>query len=210
MTGTLGRSESGRKIEQAAIDTAVKWGTTYIADAERNHGIPPMSVPVPGKGSFTTVGSVFEKWTEQAMPAVMVIAPGLGGDPRREADRTYTAPINIGIGILASSTFEGAGREIAQLIGAAFREMFLEVPLVGLEGRIDEIEYRDERYNDIPSRGEYNLGSARLVYTVWIKKWAGGGRPRNLTTPPADPYAVPQGWSTVESVHSQINVEDPS
>lgn len=202
---TFGTWLAPRQVEQALIDHCLKWGVHYIAEAERQFGIPARSLPVPERGQYTTVRDEFEKWPEDQTPVVLVIAPGLRGEPRREADRTLTAPVGLGLGVVASIPgFEGMGAEVAQLLGLSLRNLILTLPPEGIE--VEAVDIVDERYGDIPSDKSRSMGAARFVFNYWVRNWADlKARPKKLADPLDDPYAVPEDWPRVESVFTTIN-----
>jgi hypothetical protein len=198
LNGTLGAAVTSYRIEQSLIDTMVLWSETFIANQERIQGLSARTIPVPERGQFTTVSETFQKWPENATPAILVLAPGLAGQPRVEADRTLTASVAIGIGIITTSTVPGGARETAHIIGAAYRQLLLRVKPIGLSGYFDGMRYIDERYNDMPGTDERNKASARLVFTMNIRRWADArGRPIDMDRPPENPYDPPEGWPTV-------------
>lgn len=205
---TFGTWTSPRHVEQAIIEHCVKWGETFIAEAERQFGIDPRSIPVPEEGQYTTVRDTFEKWPEDQTPCVLVISPGVSGTGRMEADRTITGAVGIALGVLATSAFQGAGAETAQIIGVALRQLLLStVPIEGLQ-LAEPAELVQEGYGDIPASGDRTMGSSRLGFVFHVKNWAAfGGGPLDRTTPPDDPYAPPPDAPRVESVFSQVNSE---
>lgn len=195
-----------RQVEQAIIDHCVKWGETYVAEAERQFGIPPESIPVPAQGQFTTVRRIFEKDPEDQGPAVLVINPGLAGAPRREADRTLTAPLALGLGFAMNIAIEGAGAEVAQILATAYKHLMLQ-PLPMLNIDRESIQLVDEKYDDVPRGAERSLGTARLVFVLWVRKWAAlTGGPLDRENPPPDPYEPPEELPRVETVFPQINL----
>lgn len=199
---------SPRHVEKAIIDHCVKWGETFIAEAERQFGIEPRSIPVPQEGQYTTVRDTFEKWPEDQTPCVLIISPGVAGTGRMEADRTITGAVGIALGVIASSAFEGAGAETAQIIGVALRQLLLStVPIEGIQ-LAEPPELVQEGYGDIPASGERTMGSSRLGFVFHVKSWAAfGGGPLDRETPPDDPYAPPPDAPRVESVFWQVNSE---
>lgn len=195
---------SPRHIELAYKDHLGKWITTYIAEAERQFGIPARSIPVPGAGQFTVHRSEFEKYPDDQTPAVLVLAPGLAGTPRREADRSLTAPIALAFGVIAAGgpTFEDQAAEVAQIIGLAIREIVRNLEPEDIE--VDGIELLDEQYGDIEQRG---MGSSRVIFRVWVKNWAPGrARPIDLSNPPIDPYQPPGDWPLVSTHNVYLNL----
>jgi hypothetical protein len=186
----FGQWTSPRHVEVAYVDLVSKWIMEYVAEAERQFGLDIRSVPVPAKGQFTVRRSEFIKWPQDQSPAVLVFAPGLVGEPRREADRTLTAPLGIGFGVVAAAgaIFEDAAEEVAQILGVCIREIVTHLPPEGIE--VAGVQLLDEQYGEVDKRG---LGSSRIIFQVWIKNWgAGKGGPFNREVPREDPY-VPSG-----------------
>lgn len=204
LVSVYGKWIAPRHVEQAIIDHLVLRGAEYIAEAERQFGIEPRSIPVPQEGQFTTVRDTFEKWPEDQTPVVLIMSPGVSSAPRRETDRSLTAPVAIALGVIVSSGFPGAGAEAAQIIGTAFKNLMLQLPPAGLDTA--GVELQVEAYGDIPAAGERTMGSSRIGFHVWVKNWAAlGGGPLDRNAPPPDPYVAPGDWPRVESVFSQIN-----
>lgn len=202
---------SGRHVEQAVIETCVKWGEEFVAEAERQFAIPARSVPVPDEGQFTSTSETFEKWPEEETPAVLVLAPGLAGVPRKEADHSLTAPVAVGLGFLVSTGHgTDANRELAQFYAAAYSELILRMPLqlLGVRLGVEFVEYRDERYTDIPGKRERVLGAARLVFVIGVKNWRSlRGLPPE-PDPRPNPYIDPPAeWPTVGSIFRTFNDE---
>lgn len=191
----------GRQVEEAVINTCLKWGRAWLAEAERQLGIEPRSLQVPARGQYTVRAEQFRKWPETQTPAVLVLAPGLTGSPRVEADRSLTAPVGLALGFLASSPIDGAARELAQIMAAAYTEVVLRHPLEFADGTkldVAGIDYLDERYADIPVEKERYMGAARVVLTIWVRGWRSKkGGPIDRDNPPTDPYEPPGDYPTV-------------
>lgn len=195
---------SGYHVTKAVIDTAVKWGETYVAATERMFGIAPHTIPVPERGQFTISANEFEKWPEQQTPAILVMAPGLGGEPHREADRSLTAPVAVGLFIIVATPHGvEANREAAEILAAAYGQLFLRQPVEGIQTA--GIDYRDERYGEVPGDAGRTLGAARVVFNIWVRNWRTLKRGAlSVTEPPDDPYEVPGDLPRVESVFPTI------
>lgn len=200
----FGTLMSPRHIELAYIAHVSKWITTYIAESERQFGITARAVPVPQPGQFTVHRSEFEKWPEDETPAVLVIAPGLAGTPRREADRSLTAPIALAFGVIAAAgpTFEDQAAEIAQVIGLNIREIVRNLKPDGID--IDSIELLDEQYGDVEKRG---LGSSRVIFRIWVKNWSPSrAAPIDRSDPPDDPYVPLSTWPLVAETNLYLTL----
>lgn len=194
---TFGKWTSPREIENGYIAHVDKWLTTFIAEAERQFGIPPRTVPVPRLGQFTVSRDEFQKYPEDQTPAILVMAPGLAGEPRRESDRSLTAPVALAFGVVAASPFvdDNAAAEVAQVIGLSIRELVLRLPPEDLD--VIAVTLIDERYGDIEKR---SMGSARIVFQVDVAGWSPGkGGPVDRIVPPADPYLPPGDYPTVQT-----------
>lgn len=192
----FGTWTSPRHVETSYIDLVNKWLPTYIAEAERQFGLAARTLPVPERGQYTTSRDQFQKWPEDQTPAVIVLAPGLAGDARKEADRSWTAPVGLGFGVIAATPFFEAATELAQILAVAIREIVLHLPPEGI--KVDSVELLDEQYGDVENRA---LGSSRVIFRVWVRNWGSGeGGPINRQDPPDDPYTDPGERPTVTSV----------
>lgn len=212
MTGTFPNFLTGRHVESAIIATCVKWGEEWLAEAERQFGLAPHTLPVLAEGQFTTTSATFEKYPEDQLPAALVIAAGLAGKARREADRSFTAPVGIGIGFLVSTGHGAdANRELASIYSATYCELLLRHPLEpafdGTIVKLDEIIWEDERYGDVPGQREKVLGGSRIIFTFWVKNFRDAhGGPPDRTDPRPDPYGVPTpGLPTIQTIFRSLN-----
>jgi hypothetical protein len=210
MTGTFKPFITGRHVEEAVTNLCVKWGAEFVAEAERQFGIEPRSVPVLERGQFTSVSDDFEKMPEDQLPVCLVLAPGLAGTPRREADRTLTAPVAVSLGFLVGVGGHGidASRETSQVYAAAYSELLLRMPLEGIQ--VDDAPmYVDERYGDVPGKAGRTLGGSRIIFIIWVRNWRSlTGGPPSRTDPRPDPYVEPPPLGVVETVFRVINGEE--
>lgn len=193
---TFGNWLSPRHVEAAYIDHVVKWLETFVAEAERQFGFTARSIPVPHRGQFTVSREDFQKMPEDQTPAVLVLAPGMAGEARREADRSLTAPIALAFGVIAYTPAleQGLATEIAQILGLAIREIVLRLPPDDLE--VKGVRLIDERYGDLEER---SMGSSRVIFTVDVANWSpGSGGPVDRTDPPEDPYDPPGNYPLVQ------------
>ncbi len=195
---------SPRHIELSYIEHLDKWLEVFIAEAERQFGIEPQLIPVPRRGQYTVSREEFQKYPEDQTPAILVLAPGLAGEPRREADRSLTAPIALAFGVITSSapfTDNDAATEVAQVIGVAIREIVLRLPPEGL--KVKGVQLIDERYGDIEKR---SMGSSRIIFTIDVAEWSPGrGGPVNREEPPVDPYDPPGDYPIVQETFVHLS-----
>lgn len=193
----FGTWTSPRNVEESIRDFLAAWIEEFIAEAERQFGIDPRSIPVPGLGQFVLRRDDFEKWPEEQMPVVLIQSPGAVAELRREADRSLTAPIAFQLAVLTSSGGhpDNAAQESAQIIGTALKQLLDNLPIDGL--KTDGLPLlMDEQYDGIPFAKQRDLGSVRLIYRIWVRNWVVKGRPPK-PEPRPDPYGDPGDYPTV-------------
>lgn len=202
MSSVFGKIIGKEQVEQAVEATLKKWMTTYLAEIERQRGIPPRSLPE--IRNYTNVNE-FEKWPEDQLPLVVIISPGLGGEkPRMEGDGTYTAKFLIGLATVVSADTQENTSKIAGMYGAAVRACLAQQQDLG--GISTGIEWQDERFDDIPNEERRSLASVQEVFLVEVPGIV--NERDGLMAVPDDPYAPIGDWPEAETVHVTINKED--
>lgn len=151
-------------LEQAVIDTLVKWFPLYIREIERQEELPMGKVPIPR--SYTT-RRTFEKFAEDQLPTVIIVSPGLDGDPMQEGDGRYRAIWRMHVGVVVSTSSQVQTGYIAKLMGAAVRAIVLQQSRLG--GIASGMEWYDESYDDLPDDDvSRSLGAATLSFRIEV------------------------------------------
>lgn len=190
----------GGMVEAAARDTIQEWIETYLAEVERQRGLKPRSLPKPRSYSVATV---LEKWPEDQLPAVVLVSTGIADRPRRKGSGGYDVPWALGIGVVVSARNQEAANSLAKRYTAAIRTLLLQHPSMG--GFATGVEWMDESFDDVPAEKRRTLAGGIVTFRVDIANAVNAqGGP---ATVPADPYAVPAGWPTADTVDVDIEQE---
>lgn len=179
----------GRILDKTDAENAMEehlrlWLTTYIAELERQKGFAAETIQTP---VAWLRANDFAKWPEDQTPAIIIISPGLVGDPKAEGNRVWSAPYGVGVAAVVSSIDRPRTRALAGFYGAAIRAAVLQHPSLG--GFARDTTWVDERFDDVPQEDERTLASAQEVFRVDVFGMTTGRT--GPKTPPEDPYAIP-------------------
>lgn len=171
------------QIEEAGIATLVKWMPTYIREIERQLGLEVGNIPYPEH--FSNRNS-FDYLPGEKYPKVVVISPGLDGEPLANGNGQYAARWRLGVGAVIAATDEVVANLWSKVYGAAIREIFINKQSLG--GLARAISWVDEEYPDLPISQQNQLFKAAAVYFQVdcqnvATKWGGP------EMPDSEPYA---------------------
>lgn len=193
---TFGRIVSADQVEEAVRDTLRRWMPTYIAEVERQRGWEPGFL---NPAIWYHAAHQFDRFNEDALPAVIVICPGLADRPTRDADGVYLCRFGLAVGIVGGAIDRDETDEAVKAYGAAVRACLLQQSALGDFGA-DGIVWLGESYDELPMEDSRTLIGGRLSFTLdvddVVTKLAG---PVQTTTPPVDPYVEPPAEQTVQT-----------
>jgi hypothetical protein len=187
------------QVEQAVIAHLGNWMPTYLAEAERQRGIPEGSLPA--IRSYDTVNQ-WQHWPENQLPACLVVSPGTVRPPKKEGDGTYRGFFAVGLGIVCSADNQQNTNQMAKLYTAVARAVLLQHQRLG-DFDAAGVEWREEKYNDIPQEAARTLAAGQAIFIVEVP---------SITTAmsgPAEPYEDPYtdpSWPTIQE--STLIVEE--
>lgn len=168
MSDVFGTIFTPRKMEDALMVTLQTWMPTYLAEIERQTLRDSESLPHPQSWANST--SEFNAIPgDEIMPLVVVICTGLAGEPERHGDGRYRAPWACGVGVFTSGRDQDSSRGLAYDYGAAIRALIVQHQSLGGLPGAGGIDWVEERYDDVDIEEERTLGSARIVFSVWIE-----------------------------------------
>jgi hypothetical protein len=151
-----------------------------------------------------TSRNTFDGEPGEQIPKVVVIAPGLLGQPQQYGAGQYRAIWRLGIGIATAAKDEESANMLVKAYGAATRMILLQKQNLGYppDLNIAEIVWVEESYADIPIPNKIQLyKAASLFFAVDVEnvvsKWKGPDSP--IT-------GVPTPWSTVETVDIELDI----
>jgi hypothetical protein len=194
---------SGGDVEDWCFAVLQRWSCTYLAEVERQHGIPAGSLPLP-RGWVPA--PTFEKWPEDQIPAVVLTCTGTTEPPLKNGDGSYRARWAVRLAVLCSASTQALSRRLAQLYLAAHATILTQRP--SLEGHAAGVRWLGEDYTLIDHADSRSLWAGEGQFTVEVD----GVRCANAgPVTPSDPQAVCTDpwtpWKTVESVHIDLNDE---
>lgn len=188
MTGVVnpifGKMITGPDVERAAIDTITLWEETYLAEMERQQGLSPHDLPL---FRSKTTSNAFQKWTEDQLPGLVAVSPGLQSKPKVEGDGKYRAPFILGFAVVCSADTRENTHMLAGLYAAVLRAIILQVPDLG--GISRGVVWEHEAYDDISADKNRSLASAQVMFTVEIADVIHSKA--GMRDPMEDPYADP-------------------
>jgi hypothetical protein len=130
---TIGPLFSPHLIEEGAIATLQKWLPFYAGVAKEEHGLelPPIK-------SWGLLDNTYDRWPEQALPALVVVAEGIGrgGSPEKHSGGYYRASWGLGVVVVVQHPKTIMARKIAQIYGACIRGALLQRRSLGAGGQI--------------------------------------------------------------------------
>lgn len=164
-------------IEEATILQLTNFLPTYIREIEKQKELPIGKIPYPkhysNRNSFDIVPG-------ESFPKVIVISPGLAGEPIAKGDGQYIAQWRLGVGVGFAATTEKEANMGCKVIGAAVRAIMVHKQSLG--GIAQVIRWVDEGYDDLPIPAQNQLYKAATLYFVVdcenvVTKWAGPDQP---------------------------------
>jgi hypothetical protein len=191
----FGTIVSDDQVEEAVIVTLQKWIPTYLSEVERQRGIDAGYYRRPESGSYYA-RTDFDKWPEEMLPAIIVIAPGIEDDPSKAGDGVYRGLFPIAVTCVVSSTNQIETRRYAQRLGAAIRAALVQHQSLGnaLDDEVRGVDWIGARNNELPPEGDRSIWANRQLFAVEVgdvvTKSAG---PRNADpiVPSTAPYPDP-------------------
>lgn len=190
----------GSDVENWMLAHLQKWSATYLAEAERQHGI--------AAGTYQrvrqwTIASAFEKWPEDQLPAVVLVSPGLAERPLKNGAGVYRARWSIGVSCICSAATMKAAHDMAMVFVGAHRTLLEQKPK--LADGVRAIDWLDERYDDLAFDDTRALYAGQVTTTVEVddvlNASAGPVTPSEPIQPTTDPYPL---WPRVQVVDVDV------
>lgn len=197
------RNISGDAVAQAALETLKTWLLPYLARQERLEGMAPRTLPQPK--SFVVAADNSSSLPEDQFPRVVVISPGLAGEPGRGPLGYYSAAFGIAAGAFIHGNDRQQTRKHMSAYVAAIRTCLLTEGLTDLEAVLD---WTDETYDEVPGsrvRSEAGGEVALVAYVDDVTNFAAKPWPNG---PPSDPYAEPPTQPDIQEVDVDVQKED--
>lgn len=216
-TNVYGVGVSWRAVRRWALAGAALWLPAYLRDSERQHILDGEDIQVGYAASPVTYGAANEgrKHPEQALPAIVVEAPGINDEdpPKRLADRTYMAGWMLDVHAFVHGSTESDAELLASVYGLAIRKMFTQqaggwsddITFAGPRLRVESVTWGGEAYTEVESARRRSVVAATATFTVVFRNVSSSvGGPE---TPPDDPTTDPGDWPEVLNTELEITRE---
>lgn len=178
-------------LADAATSVLKRWLPLYLATLERRKGIPARSLPLPQ--SWRDSGESVEKWPEDALPALVVVAGGTDSEPSEDGEGFYRGAWRLAVVVLVDGGDIDVGGSVSPLdlagyYGSAVRACLMDhrdLESFGAEG----LDLLGEDYDEVNPDARRTMGAARVRFRVAVGQvlQAGFGP---IGEPPDDPYAL--------------------
>lgn len=129
----IGPLFSPHQIEEAVLAALQRRLPFYIEEALNQHG-----VKLPEIESWGLVDEHVDRWPEQKLPALVVVASGTarGGDPEEYGGGWYRAGWSLAVVVAVEHAQRVEARRIAQVYGAVVRGVLLQKRSLGDGSRV--------------------------------------------------------------------------
>jgi hypothetical protein len=170
---------SAHLIEEGALKTLRDWMDLYVEEVEGQYG----GLKLPKIKSWG-LSSAYDRWSEQALPALVVAADGIGrgGPPEEYGGGNYRAGWSLGVSVTVEHPKPDGARKAAQLYAAVTRGILLQRRSLGAGGRV--ASWVDEGYPTSISERRTRAAAENVFVVVQdeVVNWQLG--PKGDTPPP--------------------------
>lgn len=197
----FGRMVSGADVVDAVTGTIRKWIVTYLAEVERHTGRSPRTLPA--FRSYVEATEV-DKDIEDQLPSCVVIVPGLFDNPRKNGDGTHDVAWSVAVGSIVSAKDRRSTMDLVKAYTLAVRALTVQQGALG--GFAERTVWLEERYDEMAFSDERTIAAGITQHIVYVKNViCSAGGPFDV---PADPYAPPAVWTTINDVVTTIGTEE--
>jgi len=150
-------------VENAVEATIREWIGEYTAELRDQYGdLCPELPPIRSYGTRSEA----QKWVDDQLPAVVIVSPGVDGEPLVSGDGWIEAPFRVGVIVFCSGQTEKDTRNRAQGYSAAIRGLLLQK--TGLGGIATSTKWETEDFTPGPTEKGRTFGAAvvEFVFTI--------------------------------------------
>ncbi|MFT4034506.1 MAG: hypothetical protein QM679_02910 [Patulibacter sp.] len=180
--------------------TLAAWQAEYLAAYERQHDMPPRSVPTL-RHIIARHGVILRG--EERPPAAIVVLGGTS-NIERGPDRQLRGDVELGVVLYAAAQSLESTANLLHIYAAVTRQMLFDRPVAGCR----ELLVVDEDYTPIVEQREQVLLGIDLTLhasSVPLGQWRGG--PPAGATPRDDPYQPWPAAPPVETTHLDLEAQ---
>jgi hypothetical protein len=163
MESIFGPLLSSWNVDQAVLATLRVWWRSYMAEVERQNGVPKGTIPRPPDTESFRRGLDFEYYEEDDLPAVIVVSKP-SGEPE-VSDAGYVQRFEVKVGIVCEAEDELTAQLRAAFCGAASQLLVQQSELEGFAERTRMIGAPEL---EMPDDEERWLCRAVTTFYVWV------------------------------------------
>jgi hypothetical protein len=197
----IGRLTSGLNVERAALVILKQRLETYLGEAAAQAAVKPAEVATIQKVESWSVISEYERWPEANLPAVIIAAPGIRGEPEKNGDGSYNVTWTLGVTVVVAGATPPKARKYAQIYAAAVRGAVLQARTLG-DG-LKVADWIDEVYETTKREERRTVVAGTVVFAVNqrdVVNWRSG--------PGADwPDEIPEDFPVIEQVDVESEIK---
>lgn len=194
----FGRILSAHEIEESTIDLLKKWFPTYLHELEKQLVIEYNSLIAPKTYDNR---NKFDALPGEELPKVVVISPGLHGDPTQRGDGRIDAVWRVGVGVAIAAKTEEEANKRTKVYGAIARAIMLQQG-----GELNaRVTLLDEQYVDLPISDQIQqYRAASVFFAVDVENIM--NKRKGPATPDEEPYSYGKAQTVdVSIVKEEIN-----
>jgi hypothetical protein len=197
----FGRVLAGSDVEEAAKLHLQKWFGTYLAFMERQKNLTAGSLARP-RSWITT--NEFDKFPEAQMPCVLIISPGLVGEPTKGGGHgRYRAKWALATAVIVSAATRAEADQYAKWYAACLRAVMIQKP--SMDGFAIGNEWLGESYDDISFESARAQAAGKNLFSVLVDDVTTKNLGPNVVNDPDTTPYVPV--NTADTVTNTIEVE---
>lgn len=176
---------TGKQVRTAMRTHLQNWMYTYLAEVGREDGRPGEALPRP-RSWVSALDLVDGKFTEDQMPACVIVAPGMLEEPMKKGG-LYICTWAVSVGFVVSGQDRENTFDLSELYAAAGRAAVLQHSSLG--GFATGTDWIGERYDDIPNEMQRTLAAGTVQFAVEVQGalMPGEGPDAPLVDPATDP-----------------------
>lgn len=179
-------------LEDGVTDLLQKFFPYYLRELEDRMDMKVGTLDVPTNYKNR---NRFENTPGEALPRVLVIAPGLVGPPIKNGRGVYQAVYRVGVAVVCVAPDEDTARLYANLYGVSVRSILIDHPSV--EGLALATDWVDESFNEVPVGDQNrNFRSAIEWFAIQIA---------NVATKGSGPQDVPE--RDILGIASEVEID---
>jgi hypothetical protein len=191
VTGSVyGRVITGSDVRAAAQATLERWLPSYLAEMQRqkNLTLPPVRHYSTGIDPSTPADE---------LPGVVLVAPGITGDPERHAAGRYDAWWALGVGVVVAHKHRDTACLWAETYTGALKACLMQQKDLG--GFASDMTWVDEEVTQADWNTTYAVWAGALEFSVFVENVLDASA--GLIVPPSPDPTVPVSTVAVSSAH---------